>query len=79
MEYAVYRVFLKDGWRTGTFVNMLASREEAEAFVEKHEGEHRVVGLWTREITPDDEDSWDTVAFSEGGSVEPVGQPRRGE
>lgn len=74
MEYAVYRVFLKDGRSMGSFVNMLATREEAEAFVGRLEGEHEIVGLWTREISEEDEHLWDTVVFDEEGSVEPVGE-----
>lgn len=38
------------------------------------EGEHEVVGLWTREITEDDEHLWDTVAFDEEGGFKPVGE-----
>jgi len=74
MEYAVYEVSFKDGRRMGSFVNMLATREEAEAFAAGLEGEHEIVGLWTREITEEDEHLWDTVAFDEKGSVEPVGE-----
>jgi hypothetical protein len=75
MEYAVYKVFLQDGRRMGAFVNMLATREEAEAFAADLEGEHEIVGLWTREITEEDEHSWDTVAFDEEGGFKPVGKP----
>lgn len=74
MEYAVYRVFLEDRRRMGSFVNMFPTREEAEAFAARLEGEHEVVSLWTREITEEDEYNWDTVAFYEGGVVEPVGE-----
>ena len=58
----------------GSFVNMLPTREEAEAFAARLEGEHEVVSLWTREITEEEEYLWDTVAFEEGGGVDPVGQ-----
>jgi hypothetical protein len=74
MEFAVYRVFQdEDGRRMGSFVNMLASREEAEAYARGRDGEHEVVGLWTREISEEDGDLWDTVVFNEDGDVEPVG------
>jgi len=76
MEYAVYKVFRgKDGRRMGSFVDMLASPEEAEAFARKREGEHEVVGLMTREITEEDEYLWNTVVFDEEGGFEPVGEP----
>jgi hypothetical protein len=39
MEYAVYEVFLKDGRRLGSFVNMFSTREEAESFGARCEGE----------------------------------------
>ena len=73
MEYAVYKVSFEDGRRMGSFVNMLATREEAEALVGRLEGEHEIVGLWTREITEEDEHLWDTVVFDEEGGLEPVG------
>ncbi len=74
MEYAVYRMFSRDGRRMGSFVNMLATRQEAEAFAAKLEGEHEVVGLWTREIAEEDEHIWDTVAFDGEGGFEPAGE-----
>lgn len=74
MEYAVYKVFRQDGRRMGSFVNMLASHEEAEAFAAMLEGEHEIVGLWTREISEEDEHLWDTMVFDEGGGFEPVGE-----
>lgn len=74
MEWAVYRSFLDDnGRKMGSFVNMLPSREEAEAFAEGLEGDHEIVGLWTREIAEEDGPLWDTILFEEGGSVTPVG------
>ena len=55
----MYRIFQdEDGRRMGSFVDMLASREEAEIFAEGREGEHEVVGLWTREISEEDGDLW---------------------
>jgi hypothetical protein len=74
MEYAVYRVFLQNGRRIGSFVNMLASREEAEAYAAGLEGAHEIVGLWTREITEEDEHLWDTVVFDEEGGLKPAGE-----
>ena len=74
MEYAVYRIFIRDGRRMGSFVNMLATRQEAEAFAAELEGEHEVVGLWTREIDEEDEHIWDTVAFDGEGGFEPAGE-----
>ena len=73
MEYAVYKIFFNDGRRSGSFVNMLATRAEAEAFAAGLEGEHEVVALWTREITEEDEHLWETVVFDEEGSVAPLG------
>lgn len=70
----MYKVFSHHGRRIGSFVNMLASREEAEAYAAGLEGEHVVVGLWTREITEEDEHLWDTVAFDETGGFHPVGE-----
>ena len=76
MEWAVYRIFRGgDGRRMGSFVNMLASRDEAEAYTDKLEGEHEVVGLWTREIAEENAGLWDTVAFDEEGGFVPVGKP----
>lgn len=78
MEFAVYEVFRDgDGRRMGSFVNMLASGEEAARFVQERPGEHEIVELWTREIAEEDEHLWDTVVFEEGGGVEPVGTPGR--
>lgn len=75
MEWAVYRVFRsEDGRRMGSFVDMLSSREEAEAFAEGLEGEHEVVGLWTREIAEEDGNLWDTVVFDEEGGLAPAGK-----
>lgn len=75
VEWAVYRIFRsEDGRRMGSFVNMLASREEAEAYADKLEGEHEVVGLWTREIAEEDDHLWDTVVFDEEGGLAPVGK-----
>lgn len=77
MEHAVYKVFRgEDGRRKGSFVDMLPSREEAEAFASKRDGKHEVVGLWTREISEEDEHLWDTIVFNDGGGFEPVGEPR---
>lgn len=76
MEWAVYKIFLsEDGRRMGSFVNMLASRAEAEAFASGREGEHEVVGLWTREIAEEDGNLWDTVVFDEEGGFVPAGTP----
>lgn len=72
MEFAIYRLYEQGGRRMGKFVDMLATREEAEAFADKLEGEHEIVELWTREITEEDGDLWETVEFREGGVVEPV-------
>jgi hypothetical protein len=58
----------------GSFVNMLATRQEAGAFTSKLEGEHEVVGLWTREIAEEDEHIRDTVAFDGQGGFEPSGE-----
>lgn len=75
VEWAVYRIFRSgDGHKMGSFVNMLASREEAETYAGKLEGEHEVVGLWTREITEEDANLWDTVVFDEVGGLAPVGK-----
>lgn len=77
MEFAVYRISRSgDGIKKGSFVDMLASREEAEAFAREREGEHEVVGLWTRDISEEDGDLWSTVVFDEEGRVEPVSAPR---
>lgn len=74
MEFAVYRVFEgEDGRRMGSFVNMLASREEAEAYARQTEGEHEVVALWTRDVSEEDGDLWEIVVFEEDGA-EPVGR-----
>lgn len=76
MEWAVYRVFWgEDGRRMGSFVNMLASREEAEEYARRRDGECEVVGLWTREIAEEDAYLWDTVVFDEEGGFTPVGKP----
>lgn len=76
MEWAVYRVYLDDdGRKIGSFVDMLPSREEAEAFSEELEGEHEVAGLWTREIAEEDGYLWDTVVFDEVGGFAPVDKP----
>lgn len=77
MEYAVYEVFFKDGRRMGSFVNMLATHEEAVALAVRLEGEHEIVGLWTREITEKDEQLWHTVSFDEEGGFKPVGESLR--
>ncbi len=74
MEYAVYEVFLKDGRRLGSFVNMLSTREEAEAFAARLDGDYEIVGLWTREITEEEEHLWNTIAFDDKGGLEPVGE-----
>ena len=74
MEWAVYRIFWsEDGRRMGSFVDMLASCEEAEAFTQGRDGEHEIVGLWTREITEEDSHLWDVVAFDDEGGFAPVG------
>ena len=73
MEYAVYKVFVEDGRKKGCFVNMLASRQEAEAFAQRQQGEHEIVALWTREITEEDEHLWNTILFDEKGGPQPVG------
>lgn len=74
MEFAVYRVFQdEDRRRMGSFVNMLSSREEAEDYARELDGEHEVVELWTRDISEEDGDLWDTVVFNKDGGVEPVG------
>lgn len=79
MEYAVYRIYHDaDGRKMGSYVNMLASREEAEELAESLPGEHEVVGLWTREISEAESGMWDTVVFSDGG-VEPVAGTGREE
>ena len=70
----MYEVFLEDGRRMGSFVNMLPTHEEAEDLVERLEGEHEVVGLWTRDIAEEDEHLWGTVEFDGGGGVRPVGE-----
>lgn len=76
MEWAVYKVFRsEDDRRMGEFVNMLASREDAEAYSRGCDGEHEVVGLWTREISEDDSHLWDTVVFDEEGGFAPVSKP----
>ncbi len=73
MVWAVYGVFRsKDGRRMGSFVNMFASREEAETFARGRDGEHEVVGLWTREIAEEDAHLWDTVVFDEEGGFAPA-------
>jgi hypothetical protein len=74
MEYAVYKVFFENSRKMGSFVNMLASREEAEAFATSLEGEHQVVGIWTREIAEEDEHLWNTITFDEEGGFQPVGE-----
>lgn len=79
MEYAVYRVFSdEDGRRMGSFVNMFASRAEAEVFARGRDSEHEVVALWTREISEEDDHLWDTVTFDESGGVEPAERPQPG-
>ena len=76
MEWAVYRIFRsEDDRKMGDFVNMFASREEAEAFMRSCDGEHEVVGLWTREIAEEDADLWEVVVFDEEGGLLPVGRP----
>ena len=76
MEWAVYRVFRSEaGRKMGSFVNMYAGREEAEAFARGRDGEHEIVGLWTREITEEDAHLWDVVVFDEEGGFAPVGRP----
>ena len=74
MEHAVYRIFSRGGRRMGSFVNMLATRQEAVAFASELEGEHEVVALWTREIDEEDEHIWDTVVFDGEGGFEPAGE-----
>ena len=76
MEYAVYKIFTEGGRRMGSFVNMLATREEAEAFAGGLEGEHEVVGLWTREIDEEEEHLLDTVVFDGEGGFRPIGEAR---
>ena len=73
MEYAVYKVFVEDGRKKGSFVNMLATRQEAEIFAQRQQGEHEIVTLWTREISEEDEHLWNIVLFDEEGSLQPVG------
>lgn len=73
MEFAVYRVYFDgDGRKMGAFVYVLASRMEAEARAQNLDGEHEVVGLYTREISEEDSDRWGTVVFLEDGDVRPV-------
>lgn len=78
VEWAIYRIFIgEDGRRMGSFVNMFASQDEAEASVRKRDGEHEVVGLMTREISEEDEHLWNTVVFTSEArdGIEPVGEP----
>ena len=78
MEFAVYRIFRRNGRKLGTFINMFASREEAEDLSERLAGEHRVVELRTREIG--EEDDYSTVLFSDESDVAAFGdRKRRGE
>lgn len=77
MEYAVYRTYrADDGRKMGTLIDVLATREEAEAFAEARlSGQGReVVGLHTREIGEDDEYLWRDVSFNEAGGIEPAGE-----
>lgn len=74
MEWAVYSIsWGEDDRKMGSFVNMFASREEADAFAQGRDGEHELVGLWTREISEEEEDLWGTVLFGEDGVVQPIG------
>lgn len=75
MEFAVYRIFRRNGRELGEYVNMFASREEAEELAERLGGEHRVVKLRTREIGEDDD--YSTVLFSDESDVV-VGDRKRG-
>lgn len=77
MEYAIYEIFLMGGYSMGRFVNLLPTRQEAEAFVGTLEGEHRIVELWTREIAEEDAHLWDVVVFDEKGGFEPASAPER--
>lgn len=70
MEFAVYRIFYDaDGRKLGAFVNMFSSHEKAEELMERLEGEHQIVELWTRELG--EEDDYSTVVFGEAGVVAP--------
>ena len=73
MEFVVYAIYFDDNCRRmGSFITMMASREEAEEYARELGGEHEVVGLWTRELAEDD--GYETVVFEEDGSVRPTGE-----
>ncbi len=77
MEYAVYRTYrADDGRKMGTLIDVLATREEAEAFAEvRLLGQGReIVGLQTDEISEDEEYLWRDVAFDGVGGIEPAGE-----